>query len=120
MDLGGYLKAGIDPEALSDAMDRLNDQLAALRRRRDDIARLVESGEVASRSLNQLGKLAATAAGRLAHADLAMQAEELALLDVRVTVLDRARTPALRVEGVICSPGSRGSPRRGSGPASAR
>jgi hypothetical protein len=71
-------------------------------------------------SLDQLGQLAATAAGRLAGADLALQSEVLGLLDVKVTVLDGSRTPALRVTRTLlgnarsdlvsltCLPGSRG------------
>jgi hypothetical protein len=130
--VAGYIKAGLDPEAVASAMEQLEDELAALRRRRDDIARLLADGQARSNSLDELGKLAATAAGRLAGADLALQAEVLALRDVRVTVLDRTRTPALRITGTICSAEIAGQgasaagnpdghhPRRGWGPASAR
>jgi hypothetical protein len=71
-------------------MEQLQDELAALRRRRDDMARLISDGEARGESLDQL---AATAAGRLAGADLALQAEVLGLLDVRVECL----TPAARL-----------------------
>ena len=128
--VAGYIRAGLDPEDVAAAMEQLKEELAALRRRRDDIARALEDGQARSGSLDEPGKLAALAAGRLAHADLAMQSDVLALLDVRVTVLDRTRTPALRIEGVICSsemldPAQAGNPadqgpRRGWDPASAR
>jgi hypothetical protein len=38
-------------------------------------------------------------------ADLALQAEVLQLLDVRLTVLDGSRTPPLRITGALCSEG---------------
>jgi DNA invertase Pin-like site-specific DNA recombinase len=129
-EIGSYIRAGLDPEAVASAVEQLQDELAALRRRRDDISRLLEDEQARTSGLDALGQLAAIASGRLAHAGLEMQAEVLALLDVQVTVLDRARTPALHVTGTICSagildpasarnPGGQ-HPRRGSGPASAR
>jgi DNA invertase Pin-like site-specific DNA recombinase len=131
VDLDGFIEAGLPPAEVAASMARLTDKLAALGRRRDDVARFLADAEARSASLDQLGRLAATARDRLEHADLAFQAETLALLDVRVTVLDRTRTPALRVEGVICSEGIQGpaaasgkpqgyDPRHGWGPATAR
>jgi site-specific DNA recombinase len=127
--VAGYIKAGLDPETIASAVAQLEDELSTLRVRRDDIARLLADGKAQTASLDQLGKLAALAAGRLADASLEFQDEVLALLDVRVTVLDASKTPALRIEGTICSsemldpsearnPAGQG-PRRGWDPATA-
>jgi DNA invertase Pin-like site-specific DNA recombinase len=100
--LANGIRAGLDADALATAVAQVEDELAALRMRRDAIARWVAEGR---QRHDAIGRLAATAPERLASMSLAEQAETLALLEVRVEVLDATKTPALRVTGVIGSSG---------------
>lgn len=54
--VGAYLRAGVNPQALADAMEQLQDELAALRRRRDDMARLISDGEARGDSGRAAGR----------------------------------------------------------------
>ncbi len=55
----------------------------------------------AQRRLVTIQNLAAVAATELAHADRELQAKVLALLDVRVTVLEQGERLDLQVEGSV-------------------
>src|SRR5690348_15866811 len=81
-------------------MEQLNAELAALRKRRDETARQAEQAADDKRRTDSLDELASRAAGRLAGMRLAERATVIRLLDVRVTVGDRTRTPKLLITGL--------------------
>lgn len=96
-----YIRAGIDPEALAGAMDQLQDELAALERRRDDVERHLADQAAGRRRLDRLDELAETAAHRLSDMGTDARTEVIALLDIRVVVLDAGSRPALRMTGEV-------------------
>ena len=100
-----HIRAGADPEVLAQAMKLLGEELNTLVTRRDDIARFAEQGEQARQQLGSLDELAGLAAGRLETMTLAERKEVMALLDLRVEVLDKSKTPALRIAGTVADIG---------------
>jgi hypothetical protein len=86
-------------------MGLLDAELATLVTRRDDVARFVAEGERVRQQLGTLDALAQRAAGRLDTMSLEERKGVIALLDVRVEVLDKSRRPALRVRGTVADIG---------------
>lgn len=97
-----YLRAGIDPDAMAAATKGLQDEMALLRRRRDDIERYQSDTTAQAGAMDQVAKLAQRAAGRLASMNGAQRAEVIRLLDIEVQPLETGRTPALRIRGIVC------------------
>jgi hypothetical protein len=100
--LTAYLRAGIDPDALREATKGLQDEMALLKRRRDDIERYQSDTTAQAGAMDQVAKLAQRAAGRLASMNGAQRAEVIRLLDIEVQPLETGRTPALRIRGIVC------------------
>lgn len=94
-------RAGLDPQALAAATAQLQEELTALEQRRASIARWLAEGTERQRQIDSLEVLAAQARTRLATTSLPQRAELLALLDIRVTVLDSSKAPALEVSGIV-------------------
>jgi len=72
-----------------------------LRRRCDDIERVLGNTAAQAAALDRAARLARDAAGRLAAATLEERAEVIRQLDIRVVPLDDSRTPALRICGFV-------------------
>lgn len=92
-----YAKAGLPPGAVKAATETIQDKL----RRASGVAGAGRSRFDRGARVAELTALAESAQGRLASMTFAEQKEVLALLDVRVTVLDDTARPALRVEGRV-------------------
>jgi hypothetical protein len=107
-----WIKSGSDQSIFDAAMEQLNEELAALTKRRDDIARYLAESEQAREQMTSLGGLAGRVSGRLGSMSLDEQREVLDLLDVRIEVLDSTKSPAIRITGTVvdfalgCDPGT--------------
>jgi site-specific DNA recombinase len=100
--VSAYLRAGIDPDALAQAVQAQQHELATLKRRRMDIRSIQADAAAQGRAMDQIVQLAQRARGRLAAMGMAEQNEVMRLLGIEVRPLDTRRVPALRVRGVLC------------------
>ena len=96
-----WIRMGKDPADLAGAYEQLDREVTGLIELRDETQRQAENAQAGRDRVTSLVELADRARDRLASANLQEQAELLALLDVRVTVLDGEKVPALRIEGVV-------------------
>jgi len=96
-----YMRAGIDAEVVKSSARKQQDELTLLRRRCDDIERVLGNTAAQAAALDRAARLARDAAGRLAAATLEERAEVIRQPDSRVVPLDDSRTPALRICGFV-------------------
>ncbi|MEU1733345.1 recombinase family protein [Streptosporangium sp. NPDC020145] len=89
-----YAKQGLPAEALAAATDQINQDIAALERRQ------VELTPWRPRA-TAVADLTELATSRLVTMAMEQRKEVLALLDVKVTVLDGSESPRIRIEGSL-------------------
>jgi hypothetical protein len=93
------IKGGLDAQVVKEAVAQLEDDLAMLQKRRDDIARSMAEGDRARELVSSMDRLAEHATGRLDSMTLDERRDALALLDVRVTV---QASGGLHITGTVC------------------
>lgn len=100
-DVADYLRQGVSAAVVQSAVGQLERDLAAMRDRRQRLEALQAETEAHTERVRAVSELAYRAADRLAGADIDQQVEVLALLQLRVEVLDHDRDPALRIFGTV-------------------
>lgn len=99
-----YAKAGLPADAIKAATDQINAELDSLKRRRAELSASQPP------ALADIPDLMSIARSRLATMTLDEQTEVLGLLDIRVTVLEQARCPRVRIEGTVPHAAAGGAP----------
>ena len=97
------LRRGFDADAIERATQAIDRDMLATRKRLAEVEAWAADSANESRHVMSVWQLAETAGTRLSEMAPNQQTEVLALLDVRVTVLDSSARPSLRVEGVVCA-----------------
>jgi site-specific DNA recombinase len=93
---------GFDADDIQEATREVAAQLTGARQRLADLESWSAASRAESLRVMQLWELAEAAGERLQAMNLEERKAVLALLDVRVTVLDQSRRPGLRLEGTVC------------------
>jgi site-specific DNA recombinase len=96
------VRRGFDAEAIEEATEKVAADLVAVRHRITELESWAADSKAESAKVMTVWGLAEMAAERLQNMDLDERRRVLALLDVKVTVLDDSRNPALRIEGTLC------------------
>ncbi len=96
------IRRGLDADAIEAAVETVALDLAAAKRRLEEIELWEADSRAESQRLLTVCSLAETAAERLQGMTLAERGEVLRLLDVRVAVLDASRSPTIRIVGSLC------------------
>ena len=98
------LRAGLSEETIQRAVAQLEDELAALRRHREQLRAWIDRNKTESERMAGLARLAEVAHLRLDTMAPSERRAVLDLLDVKVSVLDtgdRRNPPRIRIEGQI-------------------
>ena len=98
------LKAGIDPEAIRQAVLLLEDELREARRWHQQLTTLQQERAGQSEQTRKLWELAERTPARLRNMSTPDRRNMLAILDTRVTIIDqgdRRTPPSLRISGAV-------------------
>lgn len=96
------LRRGFDADDIEDATAAVAADLQAVRQRIAEVEAWAADSNAQSVKVMTVWQLVETASERLANMSLAEQAQVLEVLNVKFTVLDASKNPALRVEGSLC------------------
>lgn len=96
------VRRGFDAEAVAEATEKVASDLTAVRHRITEVEAWAADSKAESAKVMSVWQLAEMASERLKGMGLDERKRVIALLDIKVTVLDDSREPALRVEGTLC------------------
>jgi DNA invertase Pin-like site-specific DNA recombinase len=100
--LVNLVRRGFDAEAIAEATEKVALDLSVVRQRIAEVEAWAADSATESTRVMSVWQLAEMAGQRLQRMSLDERKRVFALLDIKVTVLDTSREPALRVEGTLC------------------